>query len=275
MCPRGPYPKPTAANNRLGARRSMSRGIARSPRHRARAKATRLRISWITRRTRAPAPVGRRRPPSVVRSTGGGATARDFCIAIAKAAARSATDGAAALVPNGQSRSPIAGPMRLPQRTRYQPSGRRRRGGCSSACSRLGTWLTMELIVARRRRWSAALPGQTGSGGRVGRRDSWRAGSRDTLGCVQAFRLPAIAEPPPSRWSCAEMAKIAEGRAGRIDPLEEGPAQRIVASGGSVLHVGRALVSGRTSRGARSRAARATRRESAAGQSGGPRRAHR
>ena len=113
MCPRGPYPKPTAANNRLGARRSMSRGIARSPRHRARAKATRLRISWITRRTRAPAPVGRRRPPSVVRSTGGGATARDFCIAIAKAAARSATGGAAALVPM-QVRDRAPGRLLLP-----------------------------------------------------------------------------------------------------------------------------------------------------------------
>ena len=67
-------------------------------------------------------------------------------------------------------------------------------------------------------------------------------------GRVRAFRLPAIAEPPPSRWSCAEMAKIAEGRAGRIDPLEEGPAQRIVASGRSVLHVGSRLWVGRRAR---------------------------
>ena len=137
----------------------------------------------------------------------------------------------------------------------------------------------MELIVARRRRWSAALPGQTGSGGRVGRW-AWLLAYRSrTLairsGRVQAFRLPAIAEAPTSRSSCAEVAKIANAEGDVSMLLEEGPAQRIVASGRSLLHVGRPLVSDRTSREARSRSAGAMRRESAAGQSAGLRRAHR
>jgi hypothetical protein len=93
-----------------------------------------------------------------------------------------------------------------------------------SACGRPGTWLAMELIVARRRRWSAVLPGQAGSGGRVGRRDSWRAEaglSRYARGAASSATCRRVRRP------CVSVVLRGDGqnrecRGGRVDPARGG-----------------------------------------------------